>query len=546
MSEEPFALTLHAPQPVAGDYDAIHAAVMETARGRWFLQEYARRNRNADTALLLAAIERIEAALHSQTAIPAPSHLASHPTSHPSETSHSADQGPSPAPDQSLASFTHQLHELRDAIALTKESLPATRPDGRIALRGVDFSRIAAGIGLATARIRSTAEQVQEAAWSLREQAEKEADPQRAALDKRSGELELQARDLSGACVKLDDMAAGATAIAVLLAEIEARLDGMIGALPMQTDAPAEAAAETASAAPEFQASYATPEPDEPQAPPAFQPAAAIPSGDAGFVIAQEPEPQLVAAQSQIAPEPAPEIAAEAVADAVAPQPQPDQTIAPPQGAAAPGNASWLDLLAPRVRSREAPDPAAAFNVQFNGETPPATELPNPAMREMGLPDSDPASPPAEYSQAAPLIEPDIAEAETGQAETGQAEASQAETGDAETGEAVIAVYQETVIVTEVIVETAIDQTADIAAPIPASELSDDPAAFLFESPPEAPAPQVPEPESAEPESAEPAVNGVEAHAANPAFQPIQIGRPGDPLAPIIALSDEEKIALFS
>lgn len=42
------------------DYEAIEAAVMETARGRWFLAEFARRNRTADTALLLAAIERLE------------------------------------------------------------------------------------------------------------------------------------------------------------------------------------------------------------------------------------------------------------------------------------------------------------------------------------------------------------------------------------------------------------------------------------------------------------------------------------------------------
>src|SRR5262245_59904960 len=48
------------------DYDSILAAVMETARGRWFLQEYARRNRNADTGTLLAAIDRIESLLKSK------------------------------------------------------------------------------------------------------------------------------------------------------------------------------------------------------------------------------------------------------------------------------------------------------------------------------------------------------------------------------------------------------------------------------------------------------------------------------------------------
>lgn len=45
------------------DYEAIEAAVMETARGRWFLREYARRNRNADTRMLLDAIGRLENAV---------------------------------------------------------------------------------------------------------------------------------------------------------------------------------------------------------------------------------------------------------------------------------------------------------------------------------------------------------------------------------------------------------------------------------------------------------------------------------------------------
>jgi hypothetical protein len=42
------------------DFDAIEAAVMETERGRWFLREYARRNRNADTEAVLAELRRFE------------------------------------------------------------------------------------------------------------------------------------------------------------------------------------------------------------------------------------------------------------------------------------------------------------------------------------------------------------------------------------------------------------------------------------------------------------------------------------------------------
>lgn len=45
------------------DYDAIERAVAETERGRWFLAEYARRNRLAETEMLLHAIARLEQAL---------------------------------------------------------------------------------------------------------------------------------------------------------------------------------------------------------------------------------------------------------------------------------------------------------------------------------------------------------------------------------------------------------------------------------------------------------------------------------------------------
>ncbi|PIK69369.1 hypothetical protein CS379_30230, partial [Methylobacterium frigidaeris] len=45
------------------EYDVIEGAMLETARGRWFLGEYARRNRSADTDVLLQAIGRLESAV---------------------------------------------------------------------------------------------------------------------------------------------------------------------------------------------------------------------------------------------------------------------------------------------------------------------------------------------------------------------------------------------------------------------------------------------------------------------------------------------------
>jgi hypothetical protein len=48
------------------DYDVIESAIMESSRGRWFLSEYARRNRHAQTKLLLSAIYNSVAYLANQ------------------------------------------------------------------------------------------------------------------------------------------------------------------------------------------------------------------------------------------------------------------------------------------------------------------------------------------------------------------------------------------------------------------------------------------------------------------------------------------------
>ena len=58
MADEAFALSpisARAALPGEEDYAAISEAFMETSRGRWFLAEYAKRNRNADTRMVLDA-----------------------------------------------------------------------------------------------------------------------------------------------------------------------------------------------------------------------------------------------------------------------------------------------------------------------------------------------------------------------------------------------------------------------------------------------------------------------------------------------------------
>ncbi|QHO79436.1 hypothetical protein ACH79_41850 [Bradyrhizobium sp. CCBAU 051011] len=69
MADEAFALSpisARAALPSEEDYAAIAEAFMETSRGRWFLTEYAKRNRNADTRMVLDAVSRIEQSLTAQ------------------------------------------------------------------------------------------------------------------------------------------------------------------------------------------------------------------------------------------------------------------------------------------------------------------------------------------------------------------------------------------------------------------------------------------------------------------------------------------------
>ncbi len=75
MANQAFALSpisARASLPSEEDYEAIREAFVETARGRWFLDEYALRNRNADTRMVLDAVAKIEETLAQQRQAPPP------------------------------------------------------------------------------------------------------------------------------------------------------------------------------------------------------------------------------------------------------------------------------------------------------------------------------------------------------------------------------------------------------------------------------------------------------------------------------------------
>ena len=122
----------------------IEAAVLETTRGRWFLAEYARRNRTADTMMLLAALDRIEGALRGERSV------------------------------QSVDRIRFDLVEMAKAIARTKAEIAAIKPDaehhGKFGDATEELDAIVQATETATSDILASAEQIQEIAWTMREQ----------------------------------------------------------------------------------------------------------------------------------------------------------------------------------------------------------------------------------------------------------------------------------------------------------------------------------------------------------------------------------------
>lgn len=131
-------------------YEQIEAAVMETSRGRWFLAEYARRNRHAETLAILDAIEKLQKNIGSRALAPTYDRLQV------------------------------DIVEMARAIARTEREIRAIRPDGAAATQFIAASdELDAVVGTteqATSSILSAAEKVQEYAWTMRERSGLEAE----------------------------------------------------------------------------------------------------------------------------------------------------------------------------------------------------------------------------------------------------------------------------------------------------------------------------------------------------------------------------------
>ncbi|MBL8574546.1 MAG: hypothetical protein JNM13_12775 [Hyphomicrobiaceae bacterium] len=131
------------------DYEAIEAAVMETQRGRWFLDEFRRRNRNADTLMIVATLDRLESSLKSERPAAATA-----------------------APDIDRIRF--DLADMAEAIVQTKREIArmsAQKQGGHFEEASHELDAIVSQTETATSDILNNAEKIQEIAWTLREMA---------------------------------------------------------------------------------------------------------------------------------------------------------------------------------------------------------------------------------------------------------------------------------------------------------------------------------------------------------------------------------------
>jgi chemotaxis protein CheZ len=129
---------------LAQAYAALESLLCASPRGRWFLAEFARRNRSAETDLLLEAIARIERAMLKR-------------------------QPRQAAPNNVFA----ELVEMSEAIARTRREIAQIKPphqfDKQLSSASEELDHIVEATEKATSDILQAAEEIQEVAWTLRE-----------------------------------------------------------------------------------------------------------------------------------------------------------------------------------------------------------------------------------------------------------------------------------------------------------------------------------------------------------------------------------------
>jgi chemotaxis protein CheZ len=188
------ASPLDAPcRSLAEGYAAIENALAATARGRWFLAEYTRRNRSAETEMLLEAIAKLEAAVLK------------------------------PQRQTAAGTVFGELVDMSEAIARTRREIAQIKPpmqfDEQLVSATAELDHIVEATEKATSDILAAAEDIQEAAWTLRERG-----AETALCDK----IDQRATDIYTACSFQDITGQRTDKVVRALRFIEQRINAMI------------------------------------------------------------------------------------------------------------------------------------------------------------------------------------------------------------------------------------------------------------------------------------------------------------------------------
>ena len=188
-----------------GRYEDIHDAVLQTPRGRWFLEEFARRNRSADTDRILVELNRLQ-----HTAV-----------------------------DTRSEFLRQELNELSNAIEQTRSEIAQIKPDGapnagRIIMAKGELDAIVTATERATSEILASAEHVQAVAAQLRAQGISVS-----VCD----QLDAEANKILMACSFQDITGQRTTKVVNTLRYLEQRVNAMVQIWGPQSNSPAAMAA---------------------------------------------------------------------------------------------------------------------------------------------------------------------------------------------------------------------------------------------------------------------------------------------------------------
>ncbi|WFU35823.1 hypothetical protein QA635_15970 [Bradyrhizobium brasilense] len=394
MAEEAFALSpisARAALPSEEDYAAISAAFMETSRGRWFLGEYAKRNRNADTRMVLDAVARIEESLSAQ---------------------------------RQAAAAAIRDEQLAQALAALRGAIEATQASAIAALDGISFEQ-------SLAPVRKGVRVIREISWRLRE----------IGNDGRICDIidsQISAIEAGAAEVSMDDAKAVLDAAFAALARRLGEFDPDEAATPAAEPAVAEApvaeppAAAAApppvaeSAAPDMAATPPAP-PQEAAAAPNVEAAipAAVPGTEAATAVMPQPSEAWIKAEAALAEAEAAELARvtdeatadahdEAVLDLIAmemgaPDPIDEEAIAEEMRVAE-AMAAEPEVAAPAIQPEPAPAPAPKVEVRAEVKMEPPPRAAAPIAETLVMPPPLPSAvepapaPAAEISLGSTII----------------------------------------------------------------------------------------------------------------------------------------------